>query len=227
MEELSRRLKTVVSFVPQGARLLDVGSDHAYLPLYLMAKGQISFAIAGEVVAGPYQSALAHVSRSAFAKSIEVRLADGLSAMTPADEIDTIVIAGMGGRLISRILGNGCAGLEQVRRLILQPNNSEDEVRSWLQQNGYALIAEAILEESGKFYEILVAEAGQQELSDKELRFGPFLSQEKSDVFQARWLKENLKLEQALSQIPDSKVSQRQVLEERILAIKEVLDESE
>lgn len=89
----------------------------------------------------------------------------------------------MGGRLIARILEEGLDKLANVGRLILQPNNREDDLRIWLQDNGFQIVAESILEEAGKFYEILVAEAGQMKLSASDVRFGPFLSKEVSPVF--------------------------------------------
>lgn len=94
---LSQRLAAVAEFVPQGARLLDVGSDHAYLPIALMEDGKIEFAIAGEVVKGPYESALHNVSGAGLADKIAVRLADGLAAFEASDGITTITICGMGG----------------------------------------------------------------------------------------------------------------------------------
>lgn len=224
METLSQRLRDVASFVPKGARLLDVGSDHAYLPLYLMETEQISFAIAGEVVDGPFQSAKSHVADSAYQDAIEVRLADGLAAMSVEDGISAVVIAGMGGRLISRILQTGQDRLETVERLILQPNNSEDEVRAWLNSHGYALVAERILEENGKIYEILVAEPGQQTLTPQELRFGPYLLVEKSPVFKKRWMGELEKFSRILEKIPAEKPEERQLILDRMAAIKEVLE---
>ncbi|MET3557359.1 tRNA (adenine22-N1)-methyltransferase [Streptococcus rupicaprae] len=226
MEKLSRRLRQVAGFVPQGARLLDVGSDHAYLPLYLLEQGAISHAIAGEVVDGPYQSALKNAQNSPFTAQLEVRLADGLAAFAPADAIDTITICGMGGRLIASILDNGRAKLEGVTRLVLQPNNREDELRNWLSRAGYAILVEEILEEQGKIYEIIVAERGQQDLSDLDLRFGPFLRQDKSPVFVTKWEKELKQLEQALAGIPDHHEEARSAIAQKIQAIKEVLHES-
>ena len=83
--QLSKRLKDVATFVPKDAKLLDVGSDHAYLPIYLLEKGLIRSAIAGEVVKGPYESALTNVSASGFKDKIDVRLANGLAAFEPSD----------------------------------------------------------------------------------------------------------------------------------------------
>ena len=223
---ISKRLETVASFVPKGAVLLDIGSDHAYLPIELVEKGHIEAAIAGEVVEGPYQSAVTNVESHGFTEKIQVRLANGLAAFEEADQVSVITIAGMGGRLIATILDDGLDKLATVERLILQPNNREDELRSWLQEHGFQIIEESILEEAGKFYEILVVEAGKMNLSATDVRFGPFLSKEVSPVFIQKWQKEAAKLEFALAQIPEKNHEERQVLVDRIQAIKEVLHES-
>ena len=223
---ISKRLELVASFVPQGAILLDVGSDHAYLPIELIERGQIESAIAGEVVEGPYQSAVKNVEAHGLKEKIQVRLANGLAAFEEADQVSVITIAGMGGRLIARILEEGLDKLANVERLILQPNNREDDLRIWLQDNGFQIVAESILEEAGKFYEILVVEAGQMKLSASDVRFGPFLSKEVSPVFVQKWQKEAAKLEFALGQIPEKNLEERQVLVDKIQAIKEVLHAS-
>ena len=223
---ISKRLELVASFVPQGAILLDVGSDHAYLPIELVERGKIESAIAGEVVEGPYQSAVKNVEAHGLKEKIQVRLANGLAAFEEADQVSVITIAGMGGRLIARILEEGLDKLANVERLILQPNNREDDLRIWLQENGFQIVAESILEEAGKFYEILVVETGQMKLSASDVRFGPFLSKEVSPVFVQKWQKEAAKLEFALGQIPEKNLEERQVLVDKIQAIKEVLHAS-
>lgn len=225
-QKISKRLEMVASFVPQNARLVDVGSDHAYLPLFLVEKGVISYAIAGEVVQGPYQSALQNVADSRYKDRIEVRLANGLVAFDETDQMTTITIAGMGGRLIADILEAGKDKLGQIERLILQPNNREDDVRTWLEAHGFRLIAESILEEHGKFYEILVAEQGKQSLTVQEKRFGPYLVKESSPVFRQKWNREVDKLQHALGQIPEERKLERARLQEKIQHIKEVLDVS-
>ena len=223
---ISKRLELVASFVPQGTILLDVGSDHAYLPIELVERGQIEGAIAGEVVEGPYQSAVKNVEAHGLKEKIQVRLANGLAAFEETDQVSVITIAGMGGRLIARILEEGLYKLANVGRLILQPNNREDDLRIWLQDNGFQIVAESILEEAGKFYEILVVEVGQMKLSASDVRFGPFLSKEVSPVFVQKWQKEAAKLEFALGQIPEKNLGERQVLVDKIQAIKEVLHAS-
>lgn len=224
---ISKRLSIVASFVPQGAVLLDVGSDHAYLPIELVESGKIERAIAGEVVVGPYQSAVKNVETHGLVDKIQVRLANGLAAFEETDQVSTITIAGMGGRLIATILEEGLDKLSSVNRLILQPNNREDELRVWLQAHGFQIVAESILEEAGKYYEIIVVETGIMNLSASEVRFGPFLLQEISPVFVEKWQKEAGKLEHALDQIPEKNLAERQILIDKIQAIKEVLHASE
>ena len=190
--KLSNRLDLVASFVPAGARL-DVGSDHAYLPIALLQEGKIEAAIAGEVVEGPYQSALQNVADNGLEDKIEVRLANGLAAFEPTDSISCITIAGMGGRLIADILAAGLEKLAGVSRLVLQPNNREDELRAWLVDHDFRIV------------------------------FGPHLMLEQARAFVQKWTKEVEKLAFALEQVPVENQSARESLEERIAQIKEVL----
>ncbi|HEM5984111.1 TPA: tRNA (adenine-N(1))-methyltransferase [Streptococcus suis] len=221
--KLSRRLEAVASYVPQGARLADVGSDHAYLPLFLVEQGRIDFAVAGEVVQGPYQSALQNVEQAGQSDKISVRLANGLAAVELDDQVSTVTIAGMGGRLIAEILEAGKDKLGSVERLVLQPNNREDDVRHWLVEHDFQLVAEEILEENDKIYEILVAEKGNVDLTADQLRFGPYLLEEQSTTFQKKWLKELDKLTYALEQVPLERQADRSAISQKIQQIQEVL----
>ncbi|HEL1613747.1 TPA: tRNA (adenine-N(1))-methyltransferase [Streptococcus suis] len=220
---LSKRLATVADYVPQGARLVDVGSDHAYLPLFLVEQGRIGFAVAGEVVQGPYQSALQNVEQAGQSDKISVRLANGLAAVELADQVSTVTIAGMGGRLIAEILEAGKDKLASVERMVLQPNNREDDVRRWLVAHDFQIIAEEILEENDKIYEILVAEKGKSDLTADQLRFGPCLLVDQSATFQKKWLKELDKLIYALEQVPLERQADRSAISQKIQQIQEVL----
>lgn len=223
MIKLSKRLEAVAAYVPENSRLADVGSDHAYLPLFLVENGRIDFAVAGEVVQGPYQSALSNVAQAGKNQFIQVRLANGLAAVQKADAIDVVTIAGMGGRLIADILMADLGKLATIKRLILQPNNCEDELREWLAQHDFRIIAEEILIENQKNYEIMVAEHGRMTLSDLDRRFGPFLRREKTAAFATKWNRELQKLSLALEKIPTENTADRTELCRKIEAIKEVL----
>ena len=137
---LSPRLAAVASFVPKGARLADIGSDHAYLPANLLINNKISFAIAGEVAKGPYENAQHEIVRRALTIQLEARLANGLAAIKDEDHIDTVTIAGMGGVLITEILEAGFSRAKRFETLILQPNTDEHIVRTWLNNHSCHLV---------------------------------------------------------------------------------------
>lgn len=229
---LSNRLQTVADFVRPGARLADIGSDHAYLPVHLAKQGVISAAIAGEVVKGPYHNALTEIENEQLTAVITARLADGLAAIHPDDNIDTVTIAGMGGTLITNILESGKAHLTHHERLILQPNVGEDNVRRWLQDNSYEIVAERILAEDGHIYEIIVGDPTDTPVTytSTELKFGPYLLQEKSPVLQQKWRQEQARLDQVIATMKQAKNAPQQKIaafkQERDQIQEVVLDES-
>lgn len=209
--KLSKRLTTVASYVPQGARIADIGSDHAYLPSYLAVENTCAFAIAGEVVQGPFDSAVQTVRENELEHIISVRLGDGLNVVTPQDEINTITICGMGGDLIVRILEEGRqkGKLETVDTLILQPNVDAQHVRQWLMAQQYKIEAEEILEENKKIYEIIVAKPSEEAVnySPSQLQFGVFLPLEKNDAFVQKWQSEIDKYEKVIRSLQKSSLS--------------------
>lgn len=223
MEYLSQRLRDVANYIPKGSKLLDVGSDHAYLPIYLAERGLISSAIAGEVVQGPFESSQKNVSQQLLADKIDVRLANGLAAFDENDRVTAISICGMGGRLIAEILEAGKEKLNNIDVLVLQPNNREDDLRRWLSKNGFVISAETLMSENDKFYEIIQAKHGNGELSQLETRFGPFLGAEKSPVFKAKWLRELDKLAYAYSCVPEHNLEDRTAIFQRMETIKEMI----
>ena len=182
------RLERVAAHVPAGARLADIGSDHAYLPVALMRRGAIEAAVAGEVALTPFHAAERSVRESELSQSISVRLADGLAAIEASDAITAISICGMGGERIRDILDGGKARLSGQERLILQPNGGEQPLRQWLMDNGYRILCEELLRENRFAYEIIVAEhSGPVSYSAEELYFGPLQMQTRSPAFLAKW----------------------------------------
>ncbi|MFS0612665.1 tRNA (adenine(22)-N(1))-methyltransferase [Lederbergia ruris] len=191
IEKLSKRLETVVSFIKPNMKIADIGSDHAYLPCYAVKKGIVPYAIAGEVVEGPYQSALKQVEAANLTDKISVRKGNGLEVLQSTDQVDCIVIAGMGGALITEILGAEKQKLASVSRLILQPNIAAEKVRKWLYEQNWQLVDERLIEEEGKYYEILVAEPGNPTLPytnlSKEFLLGPYLLKKRNIHFKKKW----------------------------------------
>ena len=209
---ISKRLQTIARYCPQGARVADIGSDHALLASYLLVEGIASYVIAGELNEGPYQAALKQIhSLPKGRERASVRKGNGLAVLQPG-EADVICIAGMGGQLIVSILEAGRDKLEGVQQLILQPNVGEELVRRWFLQNGWQLVAETILQEDGIIYEILVAKPGdaevpylqQERTRDELLRLGPFLWAEKQPLLGEKWQREKEKWRKVLTSLERS-----------------------
>lgn len=225
---LSIRLERVAANVPAGARLADIGSDHAYLPVALMRRGAITAAVAGEVALTPFHAAQRTVRENGFEQQITVRLADGLAAVEPDDGITAISLCGMGGETIRDIFEAGRSRLGGNELLILQPNGGEQPLRQWLMDNGYRIRHEELLRENRFDYEIIVAEPGNAvTYSAQELYFGPLQLQQRSPAFVAKWQK-LLRLKQrtlagfakARQTVAQEKISE---LEQQVRWISEVL----
>src|SRR5579875_1841044 len=235
-DQLSARLATVAKYVPKGARMADIGSDHAYLPCFLMKNGHILFAIAGEVAKGPFQSAERNVSTQGLSANIAVRLGDGLDVINP-DEVDCITIAGMGGSLITEILERGKEKLHSVKRLVLQPNINAIVIRKWFLENSWELVAEEIIEEDGKIYEILVAERGNPKRPygqnlEADLLFGPYLVRFQPEAFKKKWTAEKknwLRIYNMLEQSSETAetIEKKQELLTKIKLAEEVLSDED
>lgn len=182
--QLSKRLRAVAALVTAGGAVADIGTDHAYIPIYLVQTGVATRAIAIDVNRGPLARAKEHIAQYGLEALIETRLSDGLAALQPG-EADSIVIAGMGGALMARILNEGREKLcgpeaeeesrdgavgeavskagrrtasRACRELILQPQSEIWLVRAWLEQSGWQIVRENMICEDGKYYPMMRAE---------------------------------------------------------------------
>lgn len=157
MFNLGNRLKTVSQFVRRGSSVVDIGTDHAYLPVYLVTENISEKALACDLRKGPLFNAQKTVEQNNLTDKIELRLSDGLEKVNP-DDGDDILICGMGGILITDILSKA-EWLKNPRyRLVLQPQSHCEQVRRFLTCNGFDIINEKSCEESGKLYNVIVAE---------------------------------------------------------------------
>ena len=199
--QLSDRLTAIAEMVTEGNRLVDVGCDHGYLPVYLMLQHKIPGAIATDVGKGPLTRAQEHIAQYHMEAYIETRLCNGLSEIRPG-EGDTLVIAGMGGPLMERILSAGRHALPGFQELILQPQSDIPHFRRFVMQNGYQIVQEEMILEDGKFYPIMkvVQYEGEQPAvwSREEEMFGRLLLERKHPVLKL-YLERELRIRSEIS----------------------------
>lgn len=164
---LSKRLQMLADMVTPGNRLVDVGCDHGFLSIYLVQQGICPSALAMDVRTGPLAAAKEHIAQNDLQEKITTRISDGLCAYQDG-EADTVVIAGMGGRLMAKILSDSIDKVVKFRELILQPQSELAEFRRFLRAEGFCIVAEDAVLEDGKYYFAMKAEyAPQQTLTKK------------------------------------------------------------
>ena len=180
--EISRRLMAVASLVKEGALAADIGTDHGYVPIYLAEKKHCPHIIAMDINIGPLERAREHIREHGLENRIETRLSDGMSELK-IGEADTVIAAGMGGRLVIEILKNSPEIVESVQEFILQPQSDIHKVRAYLNENGFLLTEEDMIEEDGKFYPIMKLKHGcESAYSEQELYFGRLLLKQRHSV---------------------------------------------
>lgn len=168
--ELTPRLALIASWVRPGAKLADVGTDHAYLPVWLTLHGCVASAIASDLRKGPLARAK-ETGRACGAAGIDFRLGDGLALIRP-DEADTIVIAGMGGENIAAILAAAPWTADGRHTLLLQPQSRAEDLRRFLADHGYAITREALALDRGTLYPVMEVTAGEMALTTGQLYGG-------------------------------------------------------
>ena len=228
--QLAPRLQLLADLVPQGALLADIGTDHGYLPVWLLQQGRISSAIAADIGAGPLEHAR-RTAREYDVYGLAFRLCDGLSAIAP-DEADTLVIAGMGGGLVIHILTEGAKVLKSVETLVLQPQSEFARVRDYLEKNEYRIEEEHMLCEDGKYYAMMRVKHGKMTpLTEIEQKYGPVLLAKKDPVLKEFLEREERKfteIREHLAQMEGEKAAFRKKEVEKeledIRAAKERLD---
>lgn len=185
MIHLSKRLQAIADFVDTGDRVADIGTDHAFLPIALVQSGKSDYVLASDIGAGPIAIAKQNIADHGLSAKIEVRQADGLQGIRPEDDLDTVVIAGMGGELICKILTDGQHLLDGSENLILSPHRDVDQVRQWLADNEFGILDETILTDEGHTYEVLVAGRTKPEVpyTPADIAFGPVLRKKRSALF--------------------------------------------
>jgi tRNA (adenine22-N1)-methyltransferase len=224
--KLDNRLSAAAALVIPGQTAADIGTDHLLLPLYLVQSGITPRVIASDKARPPYENALSLARQAQLAQQIEVRLGKGLEVLNPG-EAATIVIAGLGGRLMREILTAAPQILAATQRLVLQPQKDAALVRRWLANNGWRIVAESIACEGGRYYQLLAAEPGAMRLSETQAEFGPCLIGEPSPLFVSYLTREKIQISALIgclqTQTGASAISRARQLRRQLQKIEEVL----
>ena len=234
MIKLSRRMKAVSSMVTPGSVLADIGTDHGYVPISLVQRKKIKRAIAMDVNKGPLQRAKEHIQEFQLEDYIETRLSDGVKKLE-IGEVDSILIAGMGGELVIRIITEGMAVCKSAKELVLQPQSELGKVRKFLRENNFEIVDEDMIIEDGKYYPMIkvvpVEEIKIWELLPEEVIpacdvYGPFLLKNGNPSLRKYLVKQHKQLTKILKEL-DKQPESKAILKRKAEVQKEItLNES-
>ena len=220
--ELSKRLSAVAAMVNNCTTVADIGTDHGYIPIYLVEQKKVCRAIAMDIRKGPLQRAKEHVKLHCLDEYIELRLSDGARALTKG-EAEEVVLAGMGGRLMMKIIGESKELFLALQGFVIQPQSEYGFVRHFLEENGFAILKEDMVEEEGKYYPMMRVSSGIMNL-EKECfyQYGKNLLMEKNPVLREYLIKEHenyIKIKKGLQQGTTPKQRQRLVEVEQMISL--------
>lgn len=153
MQRISKRLNAVADYVTEGKRVVDVGTDHAYIPIFLLQEGRCKAALAADIGRGPLERARENIAENGLSDRIETVLSDGLKKIDT--DFECLILAGMGGKLIREILSEDPKKTASFEEMILEPQSDLETLRLYLRQNGYWIDRENMVLEDGKYYPIL------------------------------------------------------------------------
>lgn len=180
--KLSQRLLTIASFVESDSVVADVGTDHGYVPGYLIENNISKKVIGTDISKGSLEKIIEYIKSLGFEHKVESRLGDGLVPIK-TDEVDTVIIAGMGGLLIRDILDKDKVKTNSIKNFILQPMVAAKELRQYLYANDFQIIKEELVKEDNKYYEIIHAKKGKSKV-DKDIYYeiGQYLVENKHPI---------------------------------------------
>lgn len=197
MVKLSDRLQKIADFIEPGESTADIGTDHGFLPIALWESGKSPHVILSDINAGPLEKARANINKYYPEKEFDIRIGSGIQTLKPA-EVDAIVIAGMGGLLITEIIGDDLEKSKSYRKLILQPRNGQEKLRLWLIKNGFTIEDEVLVKEGKYFCEIILAvpvsENREINVDDIDLEISPILF-EKKDPQLVEFIENKIRIE--------------------------------
>lgn len=200
---LSKRLKAVADMVTKGNIIVDIGTDHGYVPIYLVKNNICKKAYALDINEGPLKMADKNIRMEGLSEKITTVLSDGLDEMTD-NMAETVIIAGMGGDLIVDILSRG-RKIKGIKELVLSPHKRVDLVRKYLIENCWKIIKEDMVIDGGKYYTIIKAVPGEEkEYTQVELTYGKYLLESRNSILQKYLRKENEKFSNILNKMKEN-----------------------
>ena len=200
--KINDRLRKIGDLVESNSVCLDVGCDHALLDIYLVKRNKNIKAIASDIAEGPLEQAKNNIKREKLDGNIEVRLGDGLNTYT--DNIDTIIISGMGGRNIIGICKANPKVLKKVKTFIISPNNYQEDVKRYLCKNGFYIENEEFVRDKRFIYQIIILKRGKKKYSKKDYFFGPIFLLKKGPLFREYYERELKSREILLTLLPNN-----------------------
>ena len=221
--KINSRLKKIGDLVDANSFCLDVGCDHALLDIYLVKRNKNIKAIASDNKEGPLAQAKENIKREHLEKKIETRLGDGLN--TYSDEVNTVIISGMGGRNIIGICKNNFKIFKKVDTYIISPNNYQIDVKKFFTKNGYYIDNEELVKDSNFIYQILIFKRGKKKYSKKDYFFGPILLTKKDKLFKEYYKREMKSREILISLLPNNYRYKKFITKREIQMIKNELED--
>ncbi len=209
MIKLSKRLEAISSLVPFNSKVIDVGCDHALLDIYLFQNKISKKIIAADVNRNALNNAKDNIKKAKLNKYIETRLGNGLDPLNFDDDVDTIIMSGMGAHTVIGILKNNYHKLKHINNIVIQSNTKLFFLRKEMMKLNYKIDNELIVLDNKKTYIIIKYIKGRQKYTKKELYFGPILLKNNSKLFQEYNKKELSKLEMILKLLPKNKIMMR------------------
>ena len=216
MIKLSKRLEAISSLIPNNSKVIDVGCDHGLLSIYLYQKNISSNIIASDVNANALNNAKENIKKNKLEKIIETRLGDGLDTLKENDDIDTIIISGMGAHTVVGILKKNLNKLKSINTIVVQSNTKVEFLRREITKINYLIEDELIVEDNKKIYTIIKFTKGKKKYTKKELCFGPILLKKNTKLFQSNNQKELEKLHLLLKLLPKGKIIDRYKIKKKI-----------
>lgn len=223
MNNLSNRLKEIASFVPDNVKMVDIGCDHALLDIYLYKNRKNIKIIASDINENALEQARKNIKKYKLDKFIETRLSNGLDNIN-SNEIDTIVISGMGSHTIVGILRMNQKKLINVDNIIIQSNNHIDFLRERIIELNYYIDSEKLVKDNNIIYTIISFKKGKKKYNKKEIFFGPYLLKENSILFKEKNKQDLEKLEYLYKIIPRSHILHRIKIRNKINMYKKLVD---